>query len=750
MAGCIYNSCFGAQEGDSSIMSKVSRRKSVGVDGAGPMAVATPRENQKAATGKASPFATYGITTLLSAFLLFQVQLLMGKFILPRFGGGPSVWSTSLLVFQVLLLLGYGYAAFLSAKFDARTQGKIHLLLLAGSSVLISIVTVLGHSPILPSNSWKPYSSGSPVAQITLLLTASVGFYCVLLSATSPLLQKWFSSRNSGAAPYRLYALSNLGSVLGLLSYPFLMERILTLSNQAWMWAAGYALFLATAGGCAFLQMQHIDAPVRALKQRPRNAGPPSPRPRFLWLALAACASTMLLATTNLICQEVAAIPLLWVLPLSLYLLSFVVCFDHPRWYRREIFNPLYLILALLSLKILPNYSYLTIPPLLLIFCAALLAVCMVCHGELARLKPEPQHLTTFYLMVSFGGALGSAFVVLLAPRIFDRFWEFQIALLGCGLLLVTALVRDRASWLYGARYAWVGLFAGVLVLMAGAYKYTGQLREFEGEGKLVVWRTRNFFGVKTVLQMPEGKFLVHGHTLHGSQNANAAIKNEPTTYYVRSSGVGLLLDNYPRSTSHPGLRVGAIGMGAGTLAAYARPGDYYRFYEIDPAIADLSLGTQPTFTFLQSGAGTGDIVLGDARITMQEEVSSGETQKFDILVVDAFSGDAIPVHLLTREAMGVYLRQLRGPNSVVAFHVSNVSIDLRPVVDSLCRAYHLASVEVHSTTGDAPDWVLLSQDPAILQLPALAKAGRHVEVRHAIKPWTDDYSSLYDLMAGG
>lgn len=709
--------------------------------------LAEPPADDKPISLRSQRIALYGVTMLLSAFLLFQVQLVLGKFVLPRFGGGPSVWSASLLVFQFLLLTGYSYAAFVNAKWKPKVQGRVHLLLLGASAVVIAVATSSWHSPILPNGSWKLHGTGSPVWSITALLITAVGFQCVLLSATSPLLQAWIS-RGSEASPYRLYALSNLGSMLGLLSYPFLVERFLTLSNQAWVWAAGYAGFLLGAGACAFLEMQEGDLPEIAARRKRKSA--PEPQPRFLWLALAACSSTMLLATTNLICQQVVPIPLLWVLPLSLYLLSFIICFDHARWYRREIFLPFYVVLALLSLKTMPNYSNLLAGELLLIFCSTLFAVCMVCHGELARLKPKPRYLTSFYLLVSAGGVLGSAFVALIAPRIFERFWEFQIGLLGCGVLAAVVLVRDRSSWLYRLRFGWVVLVVACIVLVAGAYTFTNELREFEGEGDLIVWRTRNFFGTKTVFGMPPGRFLVHGHTLHGMQNANPKIKNEPTSYYIRRSGIGLLLDHYHRPSTGEGLRVGVIGMGAGTLAAYGQAGDYFRFYEIDPAIAGLSQGSNPIFTFVSASPAHTDIVLGDARVQIQEEEASGNPQRFDVLVVDAFSGDAIPVHLLTREALALYIRQLRAPESVLAFHISNTALDLRPVVEAVARDASLATIEVETAEGDNPLWVLAARDKSMLQLPELAGAGRPVQVAKSVKPWTDDYSSVFELFSAG
>lgn len=695
------------------------------------------------------PAILYAVTILLSAFLLFQIELIMGKFVLPRSGGGPSVWSTSLLVFQILLLAGYGYVTFICRRLAAKTQAIIHFCLLVGSGLMIAVSAAWLHSPIFPRG--EPRSTDNPVGQIAWLLVTAVGVQCVVLSATSPLLQDWFS-RQHRSSPYRLYALSNLGSMLGLLSYPFLVEPALRLSTQAWAWAAGYALFLLLAGMCAFFYMRHWTLPPEAQSRKParsKKAGKSAEaQPRILWLGLAACASAMLLATTNLICQQVAPVPLLWVLPLGLYLLSFIICFDHDRWYRREIFQPLYVVLALLALKMLPSYASISIAWLVVLYCAALLAVCMVCHGELARLKPAPEHLTSFYWMVSLGGAVGSAFVVMVAPQIFNRFWEFQIALLGCGILLATTLVRDRSSWIYNIRYGRAVLAVGVAGMAIGSYIFTDELLTWEGQGDdAVILRTRNFFGVKTVANLRGRVVLAHGHTMHGAQFIDPARRSEPTLYYGRKTGIGLLLDQYPRNSGDSQLRVGVVGMGAGTLAAYGRAGDYLRFYEIDPAVANLSLGASPLFTFVQSSAMHVDLVLGDARMKMQEEVSRGDLQRFDVLVVDAFSGDSVPVHLLTREAMNTYLRQLRGPQSVIAFHLTTSALNLRPVAEGLARAYNLASVEIDTPKPRGPIWVLIAKDPSIFRLPALAAAAHPVEVKRSIPVWTDDYSSLYPLL---
>jgi len=687
----------------------------------------------------------YAINIFLSAFLLFQVELMMAKFVLPLYGGGPSVWSTALLVFQVLLLCGYAYAAFVSTKFAPNQQAKAHLGLIGACVLLTLLQALFWHSPLFPRVSWLSGGSAYPVPKIAALLLLGAGVQCILLSANSPLSQNW-SRSSSQASPYRLYAVSNLGSLLGLISYPFYVEWKFTLTAQAWGWSCLFALVLICSATCSFLRMSEpVSHPESTRKTRKKVSAPAHERPVW-WLVLAGCSCTMLLATTNIICQQVAPVPLLWVLPLSLYLLSFIICFDHPRWYRREIFPLLYLVLAYMALVLLPQYNEIRALQVLLILCSALFAVCMICHGELARSRPPVEQLTSYYLTIAVGGALGSAFVAVLAPLIFDRFWEFHVGLLGCGVLLVVAVLRDRQSWVR-RRYG-VPIVVSVAILLGiRAFYMIDKPLEREAQLATVLKRTRNFFGVKTVVRRETTLDLIHGRTLHGRQSILPAFRNLPLMYYSHGSGVGLLLDQFPRAADHPNLRVGIIGMGTGSLAAYAQAGDYYRFYEIDLAVAQFSTGINPYFTFVESSPAKIDIVDGDARIRLQEESSRGESHDFDVLVVDAFSGDSIPVHLLTRQAMELYLQRIRSPQSVIAFHLSNSSLDLRPVMDSLARAYQMASVEIHTPADVDPLWVLLSRDSVALRLPGLVADGKPLQVSREVTPWTDDYTSPYQLL---
>ncbi|HTS37417.1 MAG TPA: hypothetical protein VMH04_17200, partial [Candidatus Solibacter sp.] len=402
---------------------------------------------------------------------------------------------------------------------------------------------------------------------------------------------------------------------------------------------------------------------------------------------------------------------------------------------------PFYFLSALLALRLLPVYGDLPTISLILIYNSALLAVCMICHGELARLKPDVEHLTSFYLLVSAGGALGSAAVVIVAPQIFDRYWEFQIAVVGAGLLAALCTIRDRASWFYRWSYGRLWCGAAILTLIACSAYFTYQLLNRDGD--IDVFVTRNFFGVKTITRSDEELQLAHGNTEHGMQYQVPEARKTPTLYYARDSGVGLYLDHYQRPAGRP-LRLGVIGMGAGTLAAYGKMGDYFRFYEIDPAVPRFSDGTNPFFTFVGDSAAHTDVVLGDARIKMQDEIVHGQLQDFDVLVVDAFSGDSIPVHLLTREAIELYLRELHGPQSLLAIHVSSRSLALAPVVTQLAEYFHLASIEIDTTTSR---WVLLSRDEAVLRAPELTDAGHAIEVTRPLRLWTDEYSSVLDVL---
>ncbi len=776
----------------------------------------------------------FAFTIFISAFLLFQVQLLMAKAILPWFGGTPSVWTTCILFFQVVLLGGYAYAHWLVRHPRVRDQRNIHIAALIASLLALAASAVAWGTPLLPDGGWKPKGDEWPVARIILLLTVSVGLPFFVLSATGPLLQAWYGLTHPGSSPYRLYALSNAGSLIGLVSYPFAVEVLAPLATQAALWTGGYALF---AAGIAYSAVRAAQA-MRVL--RPVPAGdPPSPPVRepgpgsrtgagtvLLWFALPACASILLLAMTNQLCQEVAVIPFLWMLPLALYLLTFVLVFDSDRWYIRKWYLPLMVFFAAtitLVWQVGPSASILVQVGA---YAVTLFVCAMVCHGELVRLKPRPERLTSFYLAVTAGGAAGGLFVGLAAPNLFAGFWELPIGLWLCGLLVMVVLVRDRTSFLYlGRRWpaaAVLGfaLLLGVAVTIdrfwtlfsAGWYGHPvywsaalaatvisvpavhrrlrktahdtagrmGDLPPRAGTASLAaalavfgfflvivaaepargsIWNVRNFYGLLHLVEREAaepGKHniqLKHGRIAHGLQYQADSKRREPTSYYGRKSGIGLVLKHHPaRNVPRAGmgrLSVGVIGLGAGTLAAYGRAGDAFHFYEINPAVVGLAGGPQGRFTYLADTASRVRVILGDARISLEREAAGTPPPRFHVLAVDAFSSDSIPVHLLTQEAFQLYLRRLDEVSGVLALHVSNRYLDLVPVVWRLAQDLGLAGVVIEGPKGElewASTWVLLARSRKTLAASAITAAASP-KVPSPGPLWTDDYSNLFQVL---
>jgi tetratricopeptide (TPR) repeat protein len=675
--------------------------------------------------------APYAFAVFSGAFLLFQVQPLLGKYILPWFGGAPAVWTTCLLVFQVLLLAGYAYAYLSTRWLKPRAQVLLHLALLA-----VALLTL--HLP--PDNSWKPHTGDEPTLRICGMLAASIGLPFFVLSATAPLLTVWFGLIQSGAAPFRLYALSNAGSLLALLSYPAVVETSFTRATQALGWRAGlgvYGLCCAWAGGRVWRTPTGSPA-------RPAKAPGPALGNRIFWLALPACASLLLVAVTNKICQDLAPVALLWVVPLSVYLLSFILCFSSPKCYDRRWFGPVLLISLATMCLTLSGALELSAPAQVLVFGAGLFVCCMVCHGELYRLRPHPAHLASFYLMLSAGGALGSAFVALIAPAIFDDYFELHWGLILCGGLFLLVLASEQPGRLRhpGPGFAWLG---GAATLAALAFALWGAAHRHDA---LRVYRSRNFYGVLNVYrhESPDPAMnlleLVHGRVAHGIQLLEASRSQTPTLYYTTDSGVGRALALLPQEKR----RIGVVGLGTGTLAAYMRAGDRLRFYEINPEVDKIA---EQFFTFLKSCAGQVEVVLGDARLSLENE----PPQDFDLLALDAFNGDAIPIHLLTREAFAVYQRHTK-TNGVIAVHVSNLSVNLEPVVANLAQEFGYGAEVVEQpasieAAGVLPStWILLSREPNFIKAIALNPSARAPSLIALKLPlWTDDFNGVFAVM---
>ena len=684
----------------------------------------------------------YAATIFLSSFLLFLVQPLVARLILPWFGGTAAVWTTCMLFFQMLLLAGYAYAHASSAKLAPRAQALLHSVLLAAAVATL---------PIAPGEGWKPSGAEEPISYILLLLLVAVGLPYFLLAATSPLLQAWFARARPGDNPYRLFAVSNLASLLALVAYPFVVEPYLSNGGQVAGWSWLFAAFAVPCAALAWLSANPLRSaslpvgslPVGSLPLEGEGRGgggtaqelAPRRADYFLWLALSATGSVLLLAVTNHITQNVASIPLLWLAPLTLYLLTFILAFE-GRMYRFEVFWSVLLvwIVGMGWLIVDTDYQF-ELALQLGMYLSGLFVACMFCHGELYRSRPAARHLTAFYLTVSAGGALGGVLVAVVAPLAFDAYYELGLGLVALALLaaLRCAPLHDFARW------------GSLVVLMAaaGCAAYDG-LR-FQRDVRV---SERNFYGVLRVKEYGTAgnedhqRRLLHGVILHGEQYLHDSLRTMATTYYQSGSGIAAAI-----ASKHvlPANRVGVIGLGAGTLAAYGRSGDVYRFYDINPQVIAVA---KSEFTFLADSDARIEVALGDARLNLERE----PPQNFDVLAVDAFSGDSIPVHLITREALGVYLRHVK-PDGIVAFHVSNRFLKLAPVVARLAKEHGARALAVYEWGGEEgdrtqSDWVLVSRDPQALKATEIEEAKPEaLEDDALLRTWTDDYSNLVQIL---
>jgi spermidine synthase len=684
------------------------------------------------------------ISILLSAYLLFQVQPLVGKLILPWFGGSSAVWSAVLLFFQVALTAGYAYAYWLIERVTAPRQPKTHLTLLSFTFVLIVALAFVWPSPITPDSSLAVSAAPHPIWDIFRVLALSVGLPFFVLAANSTIIQVWFSRLKPNRSPYWLYAVSNAGSLLALVSYPFLIEPIFPLITQGWLWAAGFMLFILVSTGI-ILRIKRLPLPAQPT-DAPQKSIPASRQ--MLWIALSAAASILLLSTTSLLTQEVAPIPFLWVLPLMVYLLSFVITFSGEGRYRRPLFS---ILLALGSAGVflithLDDVHFLT---KIAVYVFLLFAACIAAHGELYQLHPAPRSLPRYYLLVSVGGALGGATVNLLAPSLFNGYWEFYLGWAGL-LILLTALLFVRKTeklkpfWRIG-HYSLVGIHT-LLVLVYVIVTISTSSTNY-------LYHERNFYGVSVVYDDTEnGAYrLIHGSTVHGLQFIDQEKRGEPTTYYWEQSGVARIITHHPQQGK--GLRVGVLGLGIGTLAAYGQPGDHYRFYEINPDIVALANGKGGYFTFLQDSLTEISIVTEDARIALEREISLGEIQEFDVLVLDTFNSDAIPVHLLTKEAFELY-RQHLSPDGVIAVHITNRYLDLKPVIWQIAQEFdfHMANISIPASENNSgafySEWMLLATNSTILEDPEIAtSADLMANYTTNIRLWSDDYSNLFQIL---
>ncbi len=683
------------------------------------------------------PFAVFA-----GAFLLFQIQPLIGKYFLPWFGGTPAVWMTCLMFFQLLLLGGYAYAHGLQ-RFSPRRQVQIHLSLLCIAVLTGGVLFFLWGSPILPPLSWKLSQGDWPAWSVFRLLLISIGLSYFLLSTSASLLQAWFHQVEPNKSPYVFYIVSNTASLLALLSYPVLIEPFFTLKTQALLWSGGFFAYVVLC----LLSARHV-WPLLTAESEEHKSNPtdkPYWKTSLLWTTLAACGVLALMAITNQMTQDIPPVPFLWILPLVLYLLSYIIAFmDRFRdWQDYYIF--LLICAGLAAFYLLDQGLELAIGKQIAGYGFILFSICLFCHNALYRRKPEPRQLTHFYLCLSLGGVLGGVFVAVLAPRLFTQYWEYQLAIVLAALLAVISIYSEKRSIFYKTRHL---LWIAVPVLA-----FFISEKEIQ-RAKQSVYRDRSFFGsVRVELEHNSGipiYSLMHGKINHGMQIHHPKFINRPTTYFARDSGCGLAIINHSKYRRKEPMDVGLVGMGIGVLSAYGREGDNYRFYEIDPAVIRLATDS-PWFSYLKNSQANISIVEGDGRLSLKSELQTSGSHYYDLLVIDVFSGDQIPAHILTLEAFNLYLTHLE-KDGVIAVNISNRYLDLLPVLNQVANHFDLHAAYIKSEgdkkiTANA-QWVLLSrneefiQQPAIIRVNSLKKSGVKT-----IRPWTDDYSNLLDVL---
>jgi SAM-dependent methyltransferase len=665
-------------------------------------------------------------TIFLGSFLLFLVEPIAARQLLPVLGGSAAVWITCLVFFQTQLLLGYLYAHWLSR----RPQWTMHfgLLALATAAAILWVLRT-----IAPGG-----GAVNPVFTVFDALAVWIGLPFLMLSATSPLLQVWWARLETGQIPYRLYALSNLASLLALGLYPTVIEPHLTLHTQRLTWCCGFALFTILSAILA-VKTRSAASPQSLTVDDPSVAPAPL-TDKILWVLLPMGAAMQLSAITSYLTANVAAIPLLWILPLSVYLLTLILAFQFRfllPW--GIIARFMVVLLGGLAYSLSKTNSTWPLWLSLLFFLVELFFACFFCHAAACRLRPQrASEATLFYLLFAAGGALGSFLVGIAAPLVFNLNLDLPITFLVTALLALA--VNWRGNW--SQRMLWIvasGAMVVLVFMVRAAYlrDETVAVRNFYAS--LRVTQSVGYPGTTT-------RTLMNGSIQHGTQIfGDDTMRRTPTTYYSRGSGVGLAIrfccsgrpENAPR-------RIGVIGLGAGTIAAYGRPGDVIRFYDINPAVQPIA---RNVFTYIRDSGAQVDVVEGDARTSLAGE----EPQQFDVLVIDAFSGDAIPIHLLTREALALYRRHL-APNGILAFHISNRHVDLEPPIALLAASAGMEARHVNSLAKDDPGaysstWMLVTDNAAFFQQPELVAHAFFPDTRPGLRVWTDDYSALLPVL---
>jgi len=692
----------------------------------------------------------YGGLTFLSAFLLFTMEPMSAKQLLPLLGGSSAVWITCLVFFQAALLVGYLYAHWLARQARIRVHAWLAMAALVVLLAPIAMYSALGVLGVQLQLNWDV--SAHPVSAIFAILGATIGLPFVLLSATSPLFQVWWTRQMQDAVPYRLFGVSNAGSLLALAMYPTIIEPHLSLAAQRSCWVAAFLVYTV---GSVWLGDKAARHPLVSSPPEAQLVSTPideriSAKQRWMWFLLPLAACMQLAAVTSHLSQDIAAIPLLWVLPLGMYLLTFIAAFEYPNLYRRNLVSRLMIVmLASLGYALSRVDTRLPVGLAVLFYLFEIFVTCWFCHAETYRLRPNsPKRSTEFYLMIAAGGVTGTFMVAIASPLVFRGNYDLALA------FLVSAVFGTLVLWEEGWSQRALWITASVLLLGT-----TIALRvQF---GRNAVMRARNFYGALRVIagdyeDQGEDKadaartagpvrVLMNGRIRHGTQMlSDTAHRKSPTTYYGQDSGVGVALENCCDGKPR---RIGVVGLGVGTLAAYGRPGDTIRFYEINPLVEPIA---RNLFTYLRESAANITVVNGDGRLALSREAP----HNFDLLVVDAFTGDAIPLHLLTREAMRVYRRQL-APGGVIAFHVSNSYVDLAPEIARVAdeqgmQARLVESYAVPAEGSYRATWVLATANNSFFSIPGVHAAAIPISRRQDLRVWTDDYSSLLPVMRLG
>lgn len=667
----------------------------------------------------------YFVIIFLSAALLFMVQPLIAKAILPWFGGGASVWTACMLFFQLFLLLGYGYSHLITRYLTHKTQAVCHTVLIISSTLTLPLAL----------NSQNVAIDGVPQIEILYLLLLSIGLPYFVLSSTGPLLQRWFSYHHPEKEPYRLYALSNIGSLLGLIAYPFIIEPLFPQQSQFDYWSLSYLLFsVLMFAAVAYLYRLKVDP------NKVEFIAKVTLTQVVVWFGLSMFGVILLLAVTNSMTQNIASVPFLWLLPLTLYLLSYIICFSQDRYYQRKYWRIAFGFALLASFLLYFFASVFDFITQVLLFSCILFIGCMVCHGELSRLRPVHNQLTLYYLCISFGGFFGGVFVSLIAPNLFNHFTEFPLVVFCLALVISLGLWRELEYTCF-TRFKRAGLALSVILL---PIMFFGLMHLFTQHD---VAASRNFYGLLSVKDIQvdglNERRLVDGTTSHGTQALDSNASKLPLSYYRQGTGVALAIESF---SSKSRLKIGVVGLGAGTLAAYGRETDHFEFYELNPQVERYAL---QYFSYLADTKASYNVSLGDGRLLLQHLVS--QPQEFDVLVIDAFSSDAIPAHLVTVEAVELYQSHLND-NGILAFHISNNHLDLTPLLRGLAEAtglsarLYLKPPDTHG--GNLAHWVLLSQTNQTFHVgPLKDEAVSWSKRSDQFVIWRDDYSNLLSVL---